>query len=75
MLAQQGMPLRNWVRYNAEKGGWDVKVTRNAPSSLRSLGGRQAAGAPVLHVPHAVSGAVPAKPRSVLDDFDSLGRR
>ena len=25
-----GMPLQNWVHYNAEKSGWDVKVTRDA---------------------------------------------
>lgn len=37
-----GMPLRNWVRYNAGKGGWDAKVTRDAPFFPReaSAGGR-----------------------------------
>jgi len=35
-----GMPLQNWVHYNAEKEGWDVKVTRDAPSNLNPTGRR-----------------------------------
>jgi syringate O-demethylase/vanillate/3-O-methylgallate O-demethylase len=35
-----GMPLQNWVHYNAEKGGYDVKVTRDAPSNLNPTGRR-----------------------------------
>jgi glycine cleavage system aminomethyltransferase T len=35
-----GMPLQNWVHYNAEKGGWDVTVTRDAPSNLNPAGRR-----------------------------------
>jgi hypothetical protein len=35
-----GMPLQNWVHYQAETGGWDVKVTRDAPSNLNPAGRR-----------------------------------
>jgi syringate O-demethylase/vanillate/3-O-methylgallate O-demethylase len=34
------MPLQNWVHFQAEKGGWDVKVTRDAPSNLNTTGRR-----------------------------------
>ena len=35
-----GMPLQNWVHYDAERGGWDVHVTRDAPSNLNPAGRR-----------------------------------
>jgi vanillate/3-O-methylgallate O-demethylase len=35
-----GTPVQNWVQYHAETGGWDVKVTRDAPSNLNTTGRR-----------------------------------
>jgi glycine cleavage system aminomethyltransferase T len=35
-----GMPLQNWVHYHAEQGGYDVQVTRDAPSNLNPAGRR-----------------------------------
>lgn len=29
-----GMPLQNWVQYNAEHDDWDVEITRDPPSNL-----------------------------------------
>ncbi|MCD2137587.1 hypothetical protein [Salinicoccus halitifaciens] len=35
-----GMPLQNWLLYNAEKGEFDVKLTQDMPSHLRKSGER-----------------------------------
>lgn len=35
-----GMPLLDWVAYNAETGDWDVTVTRDAPSNINPTGQR-----------------------------------
>jgi syringate O-demethylase/vanillate/3-O-methylgallate O-demethylase len=35
-----GMPLQNWVQYNAEKGGYDVSITRDDPTPYNLTGRR-----------------------------------
>lgn len=35
-----GMPLQNWVHYHADTGGWDVSITRDAPSNINPSGQR-----------------------------------
>lgn len=35
-----GMPVLNWVEYNAQKDGYDVTITRDAPSNLNTTGKR-----------------------------------
>lgn len=35
-----GMPLQNWVHYNAASDGWDVEVIRDPPSNLNPTGRR-----------------------------------
>jgi len=35
-----GMPLQNWVEYNAITGGYDVQIVRDAPSNINTTGRR-----------------------------------
>lgn len=35
-----GMPVLDWVQYNAETGGYDVKVTKDEPSNINQTGKR-----------------------------------
>jgi vanillate/3-O-methylgallate O-demethylase len=60
-----GMPLLDWIHYNAETGGYDVKVTRDDPSNLNPTGRRtkfrfQLDGPNAGHIfSKVVDGAVP----------------
>jgi glycine cleavage system aminomethyltransferase T len=35
-----GMPVQNWVQYNAEKGGYDVSISRDDPTPYNPTGRR-----------------------------------